>query len=329
MRCSGRRASATAAPSCFAAAPGSARPCFSTTPCRRQAASACCTTPRSKPRPSSRLRACRRSSGGCSFVSRRFQSRRRVPSAPRSRSSQARRRIGSPSTRARSVSSARRPRGHRCSSSSTTHTGSTARPPKRSTLLRGGSRPSRSRSCLPFAKAKAPTSALRFPPSCWSRSKWRRRWSSFTSGSARRSRRRSPATSPRRRAETRLPCSRSPRCSTRENASGVSVFRITCRLPRASTALCGARFAACLQRRVTHCSSPRPPNRRREATSPRWSQRKTPGSSESMQARSRSGTRSYARRSTTPLRRTSVERPTARSPMRSPAKRIPTGAPGI
>ena len=114
----------------------------------------------------------------------------------------------------------------------------------------------------------------------------------------------------------------------RQNASGASPFRITCPLPRASSAPCGARFAAFLQRRVAHCSPPQPPIRRQEATSPRWSRPKMPGSSASTQARSRSGTRSYALRSTTPLRRTSVERPTARSPTRSPAKRTPTGAPG-
>ena len=121
---------------------------------------------------------------------------------------------GSPSTRVRSASSAWRPSESRCSSSSTTRTGSTARLPKRSPSLRGGSRPSRSRSCLPCAKAKAPTSASRFPRSSWSRWRWRRPWSFFTSGSARRSPRRSPATSPRRRAGTRSPCSRSPRCSS-------------------------------------------------------------------------------------------------------------------
>ena len=151
------------------------------------------------PRPSSRSRACRRSSGGCSS---------HLPEIPEPQARALRaalalessaKRIGSPSTRVRSASSAWRPSESRCSSSSTTHTGSTARLPKRSRSLRGGSRPSRSRSCLPCAKAKAPTSASRFPRSSWSRSRWRRPWSFFASGSARRSPRRSPATSPRRR----------------------------------------------------------------------------------------------------------------------------------
>ena len=328
MRCSARRVSARAAHSCSVAAPGSARRCFSTTPCSRRAASRCCTTRRSNPRPSSRLRAYMRCSGRCSFVSPRFRRRRRAPSAPRSRSSRSRRRTGSPSTRARSASSAWRPRAPRCSSSSTTHTGSTARLPRRSPSPRGGSPPSRSHSCLPSAKARAPTSASRFPRSSWSRSRLRRPWSFFTSGSARRSPRMSPATSPRRRAGTRSPCSRWLRYSARQNASGASPFRIICQLPRASSAPCGARFAPSLRRRVSHSSSQQHPIRRRKATSKPWNRRKMPASSASTQARSRSGTRSYARPSTTPLRLTSDERLTARSPTRSPAKRMSTDARG-